>query len=72
MSHIKSQYSLFDILTFLDTVLQIADFDLNTRQSSNDDIMKALQEQNSKYLNQIIENQNKILNILSGKDMSAK
>lgn len=53
------------MLTLFDTFLQMADFQMNIQQSSNDDIMKELQHQNKDYLQKIIENQNKILNKLA-------
>lgn len=53
------------MLTMFDTFLQVADFQMNIQQSSNDDIMKELQHQNKEYLDKIIENQEKILKELA-------
>lgn len=61
----NNQCSFFEMLTLFDTFLQIADFDLNMRQSSNDDIMQELQHQNTDYLEKIIVNQEEILRKLA-------
>ncbi len=59
------QWSFIDMLTVLDTMLQIADFQMNLEQTSNDEIMDELQKQNKSYLETIIDKQNKILKMLS-------
>lgn len=41
--------------------LQVFDLLLNVSQSTNDDILKELQRQNSEYLNKLIDNQLKII-----------
>lgn len=68
------QWSFIDMLTMFDTFLQVADFQMNVQQSSNDDIMQELEHQNTAYLEKIIKNQNEIMSILSRleEDMSAK
>lgn len=61
-----------DILTIFSVILQVAGYRNDMSQSSNDDLMKELQTQDRRYLDKIIENQNRILSILSElKDMSA-
>ena len=60
----NGQWSFIDMLTLFDTFLQMADFEMNVRQSSNDDIMRELGNQNKNYLEKIVENQNEILSIL--------
>lgn len=55
------QWSFIDMLTMFDTFLQVADFQMNVQQSSNDDIMRELQHQNKSYLEKIIANQEEIL-----------
>lgn len=40
------------------------------REASNNDIMEALQQQNKEYMEKIIDQNNRILRILSEKDMS--
>ena len=57
-----------DVLTILSVMLQIMGYQNDMSQSSNDDLMKELQRQDKAYLEQIVENQNKILSIL--KDIS--
>ena len=64
----NGQWSFVDMLTLFDTFLQMADFEMNVRQSSNDDIMRELGNQNETYLKKIIDNQNEILSLL--KDIS--
>lgn len=62
-----------DILTIFSVLLQVAGYRNDMSQSSNDDLMKELQTQDRRYMDKIIENQNRILSILSDlKDMSAK
>lgn len=59
------QWSFIDMLTMFDTFLQMADFQMNVQQSSNDDIMRALERQNKDYLEKIIANQKEILKKLA-------
>lgn len=59
------QWSFIDMLTMFDTFLQVADFQMNVQQSSNDDIMWELQHQNKAYLEKIIANQEEILRKLA-------
>lgn len=64
-SRMNGQWSFIDMLTMFDTFLQLADFQMNVQQSSNDDIMQELQHQNKEYLEKIIQNQEKILDELA-------
>ena len=41
-------------------------------EASNNDIMEALQQQNKEYMEKIIDQNNRILRILSEKDMSIR
>ncbi len=59
------QWSFIDMLTMFDTFLQMADFQMNVQQSSNDDIMRELGRQNEKYLEKILKNQEEILKKLA-------
>lgn len=61
----NGRWSFIDILTMFDTFLQMADFQMNVQQSSNDDIMQELQHQNKAYLEKIIKNQEEILSKLA-------
>ena len=54
-----------DMLTILSVMLQIMGYQNDMSQSSNDDLMSELQIQNKAYLEQIVENQNKILEKLA-------
>ena len=60
----SGQWSFIDMLTLFDTFLQMADFEMNVRQSSNDDIMRELGNQNKNYLEKIVANQEEILSLL--------
>lgn len=68
----NGQWSFIDMLTLFDTVLQMADFQMNVQQSSNDDIMRELGNQNEKYLKKIIDNQDEILSLLKDIQNSPK
>lgn len=59
------QWTFIDMLTMFDTFLQMADFQMNVQQSSNDDIMRELGRQNNEYLEKIIANQEEILKRLA-------
>lgn len=61
----NGQWSFVDMLTMFDTFLQMADFQMNVQQSSNDDIMREIQHQNKVYLEKIVENQEEILKKLA-------
>lgn len=61
----NGRWSFIDMLTMFDTFLQMADFQMNVQQSSNDDIMQELQHQNKAYLEKIIANQEEILKKLA-------
>lgn len=61
----NGRWSFIDMLTMFDTFLQMADFQMNVQQSSNDDIMRELQHQNKAYLEKIIANQEEILKKLA-------
>ena len=54
-----------DVLTILSVALQIMGYQNDMSQSSNDDLMRELQRQGKAYLEQIVENQNKILEKLA-------
>ena len=54
-----------DMLTILSVMLQIMGYRNDMSQSSNDDLMRELQRQDKAYLEQIVENQNKILEKLA-------
>lgn len=63
----------FNRLTLFDTVMQVLTLAMVQADATNNDLMEELQKQDREYLDKIIENQNKILSILSEikTDMSA-
>lgn len=64
--------NFYNQLTLLDTFLQIMTMVMVSEDATNNDLMSELQRQDREYLEKIIENQNRILSILSDlKDMSA-
>lgn len=61
-----------DILTIFSLVLQMAVYEQTQRQATTDYLMRELQKQDREYFEKILENQNRILSILSQfDDMSA-
>lgn len=68
----NNNLSFIDILTVFSLMLQMQNYQADLRSASNDDLMRELQRQDREYFEQIIENQNRILSILSRfDDMSA-
>ena len=63
MSKYDELYAL-DALNMFGVFLQVMNYESGLSQASNDDIAKHLQEQDRKYLDKIIENQNKIISML--------
>ena len=65
MSAKDTGLEFLDILTIFSVMLQVAGYKNDISQSSNDDLMRELQKQDKRYLDKIIENQNKILEKLA-------
>ena len=65
MSGNGNNLDFLDMLTILSVALQIMGYQNDMSQSSNDDLMKELQRHDKAYLEQIVENQNKILEKLA-------
>ena len=61
----ENNLDFLDMLTILSVMLQIMGYQNDMSQSSNDDLMRELQRQDKAYLEQIVENQNKILEKLA-------
>ena len=57
--------SYLDALTVFSVILQMIGYQNDQMQTSNDDLLRELQNQDREYLDKIIHNQNEILNILS-------
>lgn len=56
--------STLDTLNLFGVFLQALNYQSDLSQASNADIMKELQQQDEKYLKEIIENQKKIMRML--------
>lgn len=68
----QNNNGFLDILTIFSLGLQMAVYEQTQRQATTDDLMRELQKQDREYFEKILENQNKILSILSQfDDMSA-
>ena len=65
MNNNGNNLDFLDVLTILSIMLQIMGYRNDMSQSSNDDLMMELQRQDKAYLEQIVENQNKILEKLA-------
>lgn len=60
----NKNYDFLESLGVMANILQVANYVENLEQSTNDAIMKALQEQNEKYLKYIIQQNNIIIELL--------
>lgn len=58
-------WSFLDTLTVFSVLLQMMGYQSGQKQASNDDILRELQRQNMDYLEKIMEQQKKIMEILS-------
>ena len=65
MNNNGNNLDFLDMLTILSVMLQVMGYRNDMSKSSNDDLMKELQRQDKAYLEQIIENQNKIIEKLA-------
>ena len=65
MSANENGLEFLDVLAIFSVMLQVVGYKNDISQSSNDDLMRELQGQDKKYLDKIIENQNKILKKLA-------
>lgn len=63
----NNMYQKEDNYELLFGFLQVIDLLLNLSQTSNDDLMRELQQQDKKYLETIIKQNEEILNILKNK-----
>ena len=61
---ISRELSYLDMRNMFGICLQAMNYESDLSQASNADIAKHLQEQDRKYLDKIIENQNKIISML--------
>ncbi len=61
-----------DLLNLFGVLLQVMNYQSDLSQESNADLAKHLQEQDSKYLSRILENQEKIMSMLDELSISTK
>ena len=66
----QNNLSGLDALTVFSVILQIMGYQQNLEQTTNDALLSELQRQDSEYLDRIIENQNKILELLQDREVS--
>lgn len=59
--------SFLDLITIVSLVLQVMNFDMDLSQSSNDALLQELHHQDRDYLEQILKNQAKIIELLTDK-----
>ena len=57
----------FGLLAYIANISQLMDLGLNLSQTSNDELMKHLREQDNYYLKKILENQEEIIRLLKEK-----
>lgn len=72
MNNENKQFDLLDILSIFQTGLSVINYQENIKQASNDDIMRALDNQDRNYLKTIIEQNNEIINLLKKGDNNAQ
>lgn len=70
MTSRNGSLGFLDMITIASLLLQVINFDMDLSQSSNDELLKELHHQDRDYLGQIIENQKKILELLTDKQVS--
>lgn len=57
-------YNPYFLLSLIANICQLADFDMNVKQISNDIIFQELQKQNKEYLEKIIKQNEEIIKLL--------
>lgn len=72
MNNERKQFDLLDILSIFQTGLSVINYQENIRQSSNDDIIRALDNQDKNYLKVIIHQNDEILRLLKKGDTYAQ
>lgn len=60
----SNNLTALDMLNLFGIFLQVMNYQSDLSQASNADIAKHLQEQDRKYLDKIIQNQNRIISML--------
>lgn len=64
MSNQNEQLSFLDLLNVLSIILQIEGYEENLKQTSNDELLNELNKQNREYLDRIIDNQDRMIDLL--------
>lgn len=72
MNNENKQFDLLDILSIFQTGLSVINYQENIKQSSNDDIIRALDNQDKNYLRVIIRQNDEILSLLKKGDKHAQ
>lgn len=72
MNNENKQFDLLDILGIFQTGLAVVNYQENLKQCTNDDIIKALDNQDKNYLKVIIYQNNEILKLLKKGDTNAQ
>lgn len=57
-------YNPYFLLSLIANICQLADFDMNVKQISNDIIFQELQKQDKEYLEKIIKQNEEIIKLL--------
>ena len=65
-------YDQMDALAIITAILQVLDFQATMEQSSNDDIIRELHQQNTAYLERIERQNEEILQLLRGTEQQEK
>jgi hypothetical protein len=60
----NQELTVLDLLNLFGVFLQVLNYQSDLSQESNADLARHLQEQDKKYLDRILENQNKIISML--------
>jgi hypothetical protein len=60
----SQELTALDLLNLFGVFLQVLNYQSDLSQESNADIARHLQEQDKKYLERILENQNRIISML--------
>lgn len=63
-SNEQQQFDFLDMITMYSAVLQTLDYAETMNQSSNDDIIKEMHQQNAVYFKEIISQNKKIIELL--------
>lgn len=60
----NQELTALDLLNLFGVFLQVLNYQSDLSQESNADLARHLQEQDKKYLDRILENQNRIISML--------